>query len=60
MRSGLHRLANKGWRKACKEHNELKQGLNIVQGKVVYSGVAEAFNLPYTSVDTVLEELVVA
>ncbi|PVY40157.1 alanine dehydrogenase [Pontibacter virosus] len=47
-------LANKGWKKACSDSEELKKGLNVVQGKVVYKGVAEAFNLEYTEVDTVL------
>lgn len=45
-------LANKGWQKACKESSELKKGLNIVDGKVVYKGVCEAFNLTYTEVDS--------
>ncbi|MFC5283685.1 alanine dehydrogenase [Pedobacter alpinus] len=39
-------LANKGWRVACAENEELRKGLNIVVGKVVYKGVAEAFDLP--------------
>ena len=47
-------LAEKGWQKACRENNELKLGLNIVNGKVVYQGVADAFGLEYTNVDTVL------
>ena len=47
-------LANKGWKKACKENFELKPGLNVVHGKVVYKGVAEAFNLPYHPVDEIL------
>ena len=47
-------LANKGWVKACKENPELKMGLNIVDGKVVYKGVAEAFNLEYHNVESVL------
>ena len=47
-------LANKGWKKACKENNELKQGLNIVNGDVVYKGVSEAFDLPYVPVEDVL------
>ncbi|MEM6628431.1 MAG: alanine dehydrogenase [Bacteroidota bacterium] len=41
-------LANKGWQRACQENPHLQDGLNIVQGKVVYSAVAEAFGLPYT------------
>ncbi len=41
-------LANKGWKKACLENEELKKGLNIVSGSVVYQGVAEAFGLQFT------------
>jgi alanine dehydrogenase len=47
-------LANKGWKKACSDSNELKLGLNVINGKVVYKGVAEAFNLEYTPVDSFL------
>lgn len=47
-------LANKGWKKACKDNNELKLGLNIINGKVVYQAVAEAFELPFTSVEKFL------
>ncbi len=41
-------LADKGWEKACEENPSLKEGLNVVHGKVVHSAVAEAFNLPYS------------
>lgn len=41
-------LANKGWEKACADNDELRKGLNIVNGKVVYKAVADAFNLPFT------------
>lgn len=47
-------LANKGWKTACQESNELKLGLNIIDGKVVYKGVSDAFGLPYTPVDEFL------
>lgn len=43
-------LANKGWQQACRENLPLKKGLNIVKGKVVYQGVAEAFELPFEDV----------
>ncbi|MEM9340785.1 MAG: alanine dehydrogenase, partial [Bacteroidota bacterium] len=43
-------LANKGWKKACQENEELKLGLNIINGEIVYQGVSEAFGLPYTEV----------
>ncbi|HPT31327.1 MAG TPA: alanine dehydrogenase [Prolixibacteraceae bacterium] len=47
-------IAGKGWKKACQDNASLAKGLNIVHGKVVYQGVAEAFNLPFTSPDTEL------
>lgn len=47
-------LANLGWREACKKYRSLKKGLNIVDGKVVYKGVAEAWDLPYTKVKDIL------
>jgi len=40
-------LADKGWRKACSDNEELRKGLNVVEGRVVYREVAEAWGLPY-------------
>jgi alanine dehydrogenase len=48
------KLARDGWRAACKADGALRRGLNVVEGKVVYPGVAEAFQLPLTDVATVL------
>jgi alanine dehydrogenase len=39
------KLAEKGWQEACRQDNSLKKGLNIIEGKVVYKAVAEAFDL---------------
>lgn len=47
-------LANKGWKKACIENKELELGLNVIDGKIVYKAVSEAFNLPYTPVGNFL------
>ena len=47
-------LADKGWRRALKESPEMRLGANIVQGKVTYPAVAEAFGLAYTPVEQVL------
>ncbi len=47
-------LANKGWKKACLESNELKMGLNVINGKIVYRGVADAFGYEYTDVSDFL------
>jgi alanine dehydrogenase len=44
-------LANKGWKQACKDSNDLKLGLNIIKGDVVFKGVSEAFDLPYVNVE---------
>jgi alanine dehydrogenase len=47
-------LANKGWQQACRDNMDLRLGLNVVEGKVLYQGVAEAFGLPLTDVNSVL------
>lgn len=48
-------IANLGWKKACTVNESLRKGLNVVKGKVVYEGVADAFGLPYHEVETVLQ-----
>ena len=48
------KLARSGWQEACRLDAPLRLGLNVVEGRVVYPGVAEAFDLPLTSVDAVL------
>ena len=40
-------LADKGWRRACKENHELELWLNVVEGKGVYKQVADAWGLQY-------------
>lgn len=44
-------LADKGWQKACADNEELRKGLNVVDGKVVYKEVAEAWNLPFEPIE---------
>ena len=44
-------LADKGWHKACADTEELRKGLNVVDGKVVYKEVAEAWNLPFEPIE---------
>jgi alanine dehydrogenase len=48
------RLAKSGWKQACREDPALALGLNVVDGKVVYPGVAEAFGLPLVDVQSVM------
>ncbi|MEJ2169653.1 MAG: alanine dehydrogenase [Desulfobacterales bacterium] len=47
-------IADKGWKKAMQENPEIRCGANVVQGKVTYKGVAEAFGLEYTPIDSLL------
>ena len=47
-------IANKGWEKAFREDPELKQGLNIAGGDIVYKDVADAFDLTSKEVDAIL------
>ncbi len=48
------KLANLGWKDACRQDGALRLGLNVVGGRVVYAGVAEAFGLDVTDVAKVL------
>ena len=47
-------IANKGWKKAMQENKEIKLGANVVDGKVTYKAVAEAFGLDYAPIDNLL------
>ena len=42
------KLADLGWIEACKQDSGLAEGVNMVDGKVTYKAVAEAWDLPYT------------
>lgn len=48
-------IANKGWKRACRDNPEILPGLNVVKGKVTCKAVAEAFGLEYTSVKSLLK-----
>jgi alanine dehydrogenase len=47
-------LADKGWKKALKENADLAKGANVIDGKVTYKGVAEAFGMEYTDLKSLL------
>ena len=47
-------IANKGWKKAMQESNEIKLGANVIDGKVTYQAVAEAFSLEHIAIDSLL------
>ena len=48
------KIANKGWKTAMAEDAEIKRGANVIDGKVTYRGVADAFDLKYTPIDELL------
>lgn len=48
------KLAGLGWKMACRQDAALAKGLNVVDGKIFYPGVAEAFGMPCHDVDEIL------
>ena len=48
------RLTKHGWKRACREDPALFLGLNVIEGQVVYPGVADAFGLPLTDPHTLV------
>ena len=50
------RLAERGWRRACVEDPALACGVNVVDGKVTYAGVAEAFGMEWAPLARFLQE----
>jgi alanine dehydrogenase len=47
-------LANHGWKKALAQDVHLRNGLNVIEGKVVCEPVAQAHNLPYVKAETAI------
>ena len=48
------RIASQGWQEVARNDPGVRAGLNVVNGKVTYAGVAEAFGLDSTPVTDVL------
>jgi alanine dehydrogenase len=47
-------LADKGWKRALKENSAIKRGVNVIRGKVAFSGVAQSLGLRFTPVDDLI------
>jgi alanine dehydrogenase len=47
-------LANKGWRKAVTDNPALLKGVNVVDGKVTYAAVADAFGMQHVPASTLV------
>ena len=48
-------IANKGYKQACLDDPGLMQGINTIDGKVTFKGVAEGLNLPYYDIHEILK-----
>ena len=47
-------LADKGYKQAALDNPEIASGINVLNGKITYKGVADAFGLPYESLESAL------
>lgn len=45
------RIADLGWKEACRQDPGLANGVNMVDGKITFRAVAEAFGLEYTPLE---------
>lgn len=50
----INKIANMGWRAACKKDAGLAKGINVINGLVTFAPVAEAFNYSYTNIEAIL------
>ena len=48
-------LANKGFEKAIKDDEGLREGVNTYAGKLTYEAVATSQDLEYTSLDSLID-----
>ena len=48
------RIAALGWKEACRRDKGLAEGLNVIDGKVTFPAVAEAFGMEYTPAEQFL------
>ncbi|MBW2367895.1 MAG: alanine dehydrogenase [Deltaproteobacteria bacterium] len=47
-------IANKGWKAAMRTNPEIVPGANVLNGNVTCKGVADAFDIAYTPIETML------
>lgn len=48
------KIADNGWEKACNLDKGLADGVNIVDGKITFKNVAEAFGMKYTPLSEII------
>jgi alanine dehydrogenase len=47
-------IADKGWRRAMRENQEIRCGANVVRGRITFKGVADALGLEYSPIEDLL------
>ncbi len=47
-------IADKGYEQAIRTNPEIRFGLNMIDGKITYRGVADAFGFEYTPVEKLI------
>jgi len=47
-------LADRGYKIGARKHPDLAKGINIIDGKVTYKGVSDAFDMEYSPLESVL------
>jgi alanine dehydrogenase len=47
-------IAEKGWKKAMQDNQEIQKGANVIKGNVTFEGVANAFGLKLTPIEKFL------
>jgi alanine dehydrogenase len=48
------KIADQGLEEAARKDSSIMTGINIIDGKITYRAVAEAFDMEYTPVETFL------
>ena len=47
-------LANMGWKAASQKHEDIRKGINVIDGKVTCKAVADVFGMPHTPIESLL------
>jgi alanine dehydrogenase len=48
-------IANKGWKRSMRESEEIRKGANVIEGKITFKAVAEAFGINLCPVSDMIQ-----
>ena len=48
-------IAGKGWKRAMQGNKGIRRGANVIDGRITYKAVADAFSLDFTRIEYLLE-----